>query len=115
MRCDLRTLCRACSSLRGRTLLILLMLLHAPAGADEGMYPLTELDRLNLADAGLQLDAAQIYNPDGVSLVDAIVKVGGCSGSFVSGRGLILTNRHVVTPGPGARVGDILSKLRSVE
>ncbi len=96
MRCDLRTLRRACSSLRGRTLLILLMLLHAPAGADEGMYPLTELDRLNLADAGLQLDVAQIYTPGGVSLVEAIVKVGGCSGSFISGRGLILTNYHCI-------------------
>jgi hypothetical protein len=96
MKCDHRTLRSARSSLRGSLLLILLMLLHTPAGADEGMYPLTGLDRLNLAGAGLQLDAAQIYNPDGVSLVDAIVKVGGCSGSFVSGRGLILTNHHCV-------------------
>jgi hypothetical protein len=35
-----------------------------------------------------------IYNPDGLALVDGIVKIGGCTGSFVSDQGLILTNHH---------------------
>ncbi len=36
----------------------------------------------------------ELYNPKGVSLIDAIVRVGGCTGSFVSNDGLIVTNHH---------------------
>jgi hypothetical protein len=61
---------------------------------DEGMYPLTEIRNLDLNDAGLKIPIAEVYNPQGVSLVDALVKIGGCTGSFVSPEGLILTNHH---------------------
>jgi hypothetical protein len=64
------------------------------AFADEGMYPLSEIHKLNLKARGFKIDAKQLYNPQGVSLVDAIVNVGGCTGSFVSDEGLILTNHH---------------------
>ncbi len=65
-----------------------------PTAPAEGMYPLSEIHKLNLKDAGLKINLTEIYNPEGVGLVDALVKVGGCTGSFVSGDGLILTNHH---------------------
>jgi hypothetical protein len=72
----------------------LAMALSAGALAEEGMYPMSELGTLDLEAAGLAVDQAAIYNPDGLALVDGICKLGGCTGSFVSDRGLILTNHH---------------------
>jgi len=67
--------------------------------ADEGMYPLSEISRLDLKSKGLQIDVKEIYNPNGVSLVDAICQVGGGTGEFVSPDGLILTNHHIAFSG----------------
>ncbi|MEE9432204.1 MAG: S46 family peptidase [Melioribacteraceae bacterium] len=67
------------------------MTLLAP---EEGMYPLSEIHKIDLVKAGLKIDPLEVYNPNGVSLIDALVKVGGCTGSFVSNDGLILTNHH---------------------
>lgn len=64
---------------------------HIP---EEGMYPLSEVPNLDLKKAGLKIDIDEIYNPNGISLVDALVRVGGCTGSFVSDEGLIITNHH---------------------
>lgn len=64
------------------------------AAPDEGMWPISDIHKLSLKDKGLLIDPAAIYNPNGVSLIDAIVMVGGCTGSFVSTEGLILTNHH---------------------
>ncbi len=64
------------------------------ARPDEGMWPISEIHKLNLQSKGLQIDPKEIYNPEGVSLIDAIVNVGGCTGSSVSPEGLILTNHH---------------------
>lgn len=61
---------------------------------EEGMFPLSEIHKLDLKKAGLKIDQNSIYNPKGISLVDALVNVGGCSGSFVSNEGLIITNHH---------------------
>jgi len=62
--------------------------------SEEGMWPISEIHKLNLKAKGLKIDLKDIYNPDGISLVDGIVNVGGCTGSFVSSEGLILTNHH---------------------
>lgn len=61
---------------------------------DEGMFPLSELSRAGLKKAGLKISEKDIYNPGQIGLVDALVQVSGCSGSFVSGSGLIITNHH---------------------
>jgi len=63
---------------------------------EEGMYPLSEIHRLNLNEAGLKISVDEVYNPDGISIIDGLVKVGGCSGSFISEEGLIITNHHCV-------------------
>ncbi|MCU7493943.1 MAG: S46 family peptidase [Ignavibacteria bacterium] len=63
---------------------------------DEGMYPLSEIGNLALKQAGLRIDPVEVYNPNGISLVDALVNVGGCTGSFISDQGLIITNHHCV-------------------
>ncbi|MFZ5516525.1 MAG: S46 family peptidase [Candidatus Zhuqueibacterota bacterium] len=66
--------------------------------ADEGMWLLNSLKQLpwkQMQAHGLKLTPEQIYNPDGVSLADAIVQIGGGTGSFVSDQGLIITNHHV--------------------
>ncbi len=64
------------------------------ARAEEGMYPVSDIGRLGLADKGLKLRAEEIFNSDRTCLVDGICKVNGCTGSFVSPRGLIITNHH---------------------
>lgn len=65
-----------------------------PALPEEGMYPLSELKNVNLKKAGLKISVNEIYNPKGISLIDALVSLGGCTGSFVSPDGLIITNHH---------------------
>ncbi|MEM7785073.1 MAG: S46 family peptidase, partial [Planctomycetota bacterium] len=66
----------------------------AKAGSDEGMYPVSEIEKLNLAEKGLELTAKQIFDSESVCLVDGICRVNGCTGSFVSPSGLIITNHH---------------------
>jgi hypothetical protein len=63
---------------------------------EEGMFPLSEIHKLDLNKAGLKISVDEVYNPNGVSIVDGLVNVGGCSGSFISDEGLIITNHHCV-------------------
>ncbi len=66
--------------------------------SDEGMWMLTQLGKLPIAEMqkqGLQLSPEGIYNPENTSLKDAIVLLGGGTSSFISAEGLILTNHHV--------------------
>lgn len=61
---------------------------------DEGMLPLNQLKKRHLQSLGLQLSDEQIFSTGDISLVQALVRVGGCTGSFVSSEGLIITNHH---------------------
>ena len=69
---------------------------------DEGMWLLTSIDKLPLAEMkphGLQLTPAQIYSATGPSLKDAVILLGGGTGSFISAEGLVITNHHVAFGG----------------
>jgi hypothetical protein len=76
----------------------LLSLLFVVSIADEGMWLLDSIHQLpidSLKDQGLRLDPKQIYNPEGGGIAEAVVRVNGGTGSFVSPEGLIITNHHV--------------------
>lgn len=66
--------------------------------ADEGMWFLMFIDRLNHRDMqkmGLQLTAEEIYSINHSSLKDAVVQFnGGCTAELISKDGLLLTNHH---------------------
>ena len=77
-------------------ILITLSFGYIPSKPDEGMFPLSDIKNINLNEKGLKISVDEVYNPNGVSLVDALVRIGGCTGSFVSDEGLIITNHHCV-------------------
>ncbi len=83
---------------KGLILLLSLCCFLGKAAADEGMWLLPYLSKLNIKDMkakGLKLSAEDIYSVNGNSLKDAIIIFGnGCTGEIVSDRGLILTNHH---------------------
>ncbi|MEG1616490.1 MAG: S46 family peptidase [Bacteroidales bacterium] len=68
------------------------------AKADEGMWLLPLLNQQNagmMKERGLEMDVTDIYNPDSISLKDAVVQFGrGCTGEVISPEGLVLTNHH---------------------
>lgn len=79
-------------------LLFTFLLSFAQMRADEGMWLLMLIKRLNGVDMqkeGLHLTPEEIYSVNNSSLKDAIVSFGGfCTGEIVSGQGLIFTNHH---------------------
>lgn len=68
------------------------------AKADEGMWLLSMMEKLNYKDMqsrGLKLTAEQIYSINNSSLKDGIGWFGGgCTSELVSGKGLVFTNHH---------------------
>lgn len=68
------------------------------AAADEGMWMLPYLQKMNAKDMkarGCKLSAEEIYSMNNSSLKDAIVIFGGgCTGEIVSPEGLLFTNHH---------------------
>jgi hypothetical protein len=68
------------------------------AFAEEGMFlpdAIASLPFDKLVKRGLKLKATDLYDPNGVSIKDAVVIVDGGTGEFVSPEGLLLTNHHV--------------------
>ena len=69
-----------------------------PLSAEEGKWTpqqVLQLDAHWLKGQGLELPVSRLWNPQrGTGLLSAAVAVPGCSASFVSANGLILTNHH---------------------
>lgn len=79
--------------------LLFLLFCHQMLRADEGMWLLQLLEEQNAIELmkkqGLKLKPSEVYNPNGVSLKDAVgIFGGGCTGEIISPEGLILTNHH---------------------
>ncbi len=74
------------------------LMLTLPALADEGMWLLPYLQKMNIEnmkERGCKLSAEDIYSVGNTSLKDAIVIFGaGCTGEIVSPEGLLFTNHH---------------------
>ncbi|WP_430615168.1 S46 family peptidase [Flavobacterium sp. JP2137] len=79
-------------------LTVALLALPVQMRANEGMWFLMFIERLNQRDMekmGLQLTAEEIYSINNSSLKDAIVQFdGGCTAEIISDQGLVLTNHH---------------------
>lgn len=80
------------------SIIVGIMLIPSSVKADEGMWFLMFIERLNHRDMqkmGLQLTAEEIYSINNHSLKDAIVQFnGGCTAEVISKEGLVLTNHH---------------------
>ncbi|MFP2897932.1 S46 family peptidase [Corallococcus sp. 4LFB] len=78
--------------------LLLLSLVAAPVFAGEGKWTpqqVLELSPAWLKAQGLQLPPNKLWDPKrGTGLLAGTVNTGGCSGSFISASGLIITNHH---------------------
>ena len=78
-------------------IVILVLSFGSRAKADEGMWLLPLIEKLNMGkmtELGLKLSAEDIYSLNKACLKDAIVLIPGCTGEIVSSQGLLLTNYH---------------------
>jgi len=79
-------------------IVLLSISLFAGLKADEGMWMLPLIQKLNIqkmSGMGLTMTAEDIYSDKNVSLKDAVVIFGnGCTGVMVSNQGLVFTNHH---------------------
>lgn len=78
--------------------LVLIISFAGKVRADEGMWLLPLINKLNIAtmqEMGLKISADDVYSLNQSSLKDAVVIFGGgCTGELISDKGLLLTNHH---------------------
>ena len=81
----------------GLLILLTTILAFSPVRADEGMWLLPLIEKLNIKNMqalGFKLSAKDVYDINNASLKDAIVSIGGCTAEVISSQGLLLTNHH---------------------
>jgi len=86
-------------SLKISLFFVFITLLSFFAKADEGMWLPMLVSKYNISamqQMGLKLTADQIYSVNQACLKDAVISLdhGGCTGSIISQKGLLITNHH---------------------
>lgn len=82
---------------RAALFVIVLWTAAAPSFAVEGKWTpeqVLEHDPRWLRELGLQIPPEKLWSREGGGLLEAAVKIEGCSGGFISPRGLVITNHH---------------------